>query len=332
LKCLVIDFGGTLTKSCLMDENAEIINKSEEPSPLASDDDFIGFLKGIYDKNRESIDGVTISMPGMIDIKSGLLKGGGAFESLWGKNLYDIIRSVITVPFSVENDGKCGALAEVWKGNLKDVEDGVVVIIGTGDAGGIIKNRKIHRGFHNTAGEISYLMSRPGEYGTQNMMCMHAAMMGLTMKSAAAKGYDRSALESGALRQNTLGEIYSTKTASDGKNPPKNEIVDGRLVFKWLEEGDTEIVAVYKDFIEHIGMMLFNIQVVFDPEKIAIGGGISKEPRLIPDIRAELDRIRQPIAEAGAPDITLVSCKYLGDANMVGAMFNFLQNHNPEMI
>lgn len=332
MKCLTVDFGGTMTKFCLMDENAEISHKDEQPSPLVGIDAFVAFLKKLYEENKDQIEGVAISMPGMIDIKTGLLKGGGAFMDLWGKNLYDLIRSVIPVPFSVENDGKCGALAEVWKGNLQDVNDGVVLIIGTGDAGGIIKDRKIHRGFHNTAGEVSYLMCRPGEYGTQNMMCVHAAMMGLTAEAAAAKGYGRSTLESGLLRRSDANRFLSADVKDGGSGPAEKIVVDGRLVFKWLEEGDPAIVEIYRKFIQHIGMMLFNLQVVYDPEKIAVGGGISREARLIPDIQAELDRIQQPLIQAGAPAVTLVPCKYLGDANMVGAMFNYMQIHHPDRI
>ena len=38
----------------------------------------------------------------------------------------------------IENDGKCAALAELWKGNLSDVENGVVIEIDTEISGRII--------------------------------------------------------------------------------------------------------------------------------------------------------------------------------------------------
>jgi predicted NBD/HSP70 family sugar kinase len=245
---------------------------------------------------------------------------------LWGKNLYELIGSVVSLPFTVENDGKCGALAEVWKGNLADVDDGVVVILGTGNAGGVIKNRKVHRGLHDTAGEISYLMVRPGEYGVNNILCMHAAMMGLTMKVAAAKGYGQSSLESASLRR-ADSNVYqgpqpgSRPAASDGGQLT----IDGPQIFRWIEAGDAPTLQAYREFIAALGMILFNLQVVYDPEKIAIGGGISRIPRLLPDIQAELDRIQQGIAQLFSPTVNLVPCTFLGDANLVGAMYNFIQ-------
>lgn len=331
MRCLVIDFGGTLTKFCLMDEKAEIAEKGELPSPLVGVDSYVSFVEGLCDKHKGRIDGVAISMPGMIDVKSGLLKGGGAFMDLWGKNLYDLIRRAVSLPFSIENDGKCGALAEVWQGNLKDVRDGAVMIIGTGNAGGIIKDRAIHHGFHDTAGEVSYLMTRPGEYGAQNMMCMQAAMMGLTMKAAAAKGYGSSALESGALKREDAAENLGLGGMGKEGGAEAGFVIDGPQIFKWLEEGDPAIAAIYRDFIANIGMMLFNIQVVFDPEKIAVGGGVSRVPRLIPDIQAELDRIEGPLIQFNVPRVKLVPCKFLGEANLVGAMYNYLRAFHPEM-
>lgn len=53
----------------------------------------------------------------------------------------------------------CAALAEAWIGNLADCDDGIVVILGTGVGGGIIKDKKLHRGRHFTAGEFSFIFT-----------------------------------------------------------------------------------------------------------------------------------------------------------------------------
>lgn len=328
MNCLVIDFGGTYTKYCLMDGNASISEKNEQPSPLVGIEAFTAFIKNLYEIHKSRIEGIAISIPGMIDIKTGLHKGGGAYMDLWGKNLYELIGSVTPLPFVVENDGKCGAMAEVWKGSLEDVNDGVVMIIGTGNAGGIIKDRKIHRGFHDIAGEVSYLMTKPGEYGPSNMLCMHSAMMGLTMKVAAAKGYGQSSLESASLRREDSNVYQGPRAGAEKEGEAKPCVmVDGPQIFRWLEEGDPDTVHAYEEFIADLGMTLFNLHVVYDPEKIAIGGGISRIPRLLPDIQAELNRIQEAIAHLFSPTLTLVPCKFLGDANLVGAMFNFMQRN-----
>ena len=63
------------------------------------------------------------------------------------------------LPVTIENDGKCAALAEKWKGSLKDCRNGAVVVLGTGVGGGIIIDHKLYRGGHFTAGEYSYILT-----------------------------------------------------------------------------------------------------------------------------------------------------------------------------
>ena len=59
------------------------------------------------------------------------------------------------IDISIENDGKCAALAELWKGSLKDSEHGLVLTLGTGIGGGVIVNGKLLRGKNFAAGELS---------------------------------------------------------------------------------------------------------------------------------------------------------------------------------
>lgn len=157
---LVIDFGGTLAKYSIMNENCELYKQAELEAPLASKESFIDFLCRVYEecKIEYKIAGIAISMPGVIDERNGVIHSAGAYLGLYGMNLKKELRNRIPVPVSVENDGKCGALAEVWKGNLKDCQDGIVLILGTAVAGGLIKDRKIHKGKNFSAGEFSYML------------------------------------------------------------------------------------------------------------------------------------------------------------------------------
>ena len=75
------------------------------------------------------------------------------------QNIVELLGSRCPVPVALENDGKAAALAEAWNGNLKDCQDGIAIILGTGVGGGIIKDRRVYRGRHAAAGEFSYLVT-----------------------------------------------------------------------------------------------------------------------------------------------------------------------------
>ena len=57
-----------------------------------------------------------------------------------------------------------------------------------------------------------------------------------------------------------------------------------------------------------------------DPEKIAIGGGISAQPLLIRMIREELEKICGMMPhEISVPEVTV--CRYFNDSNLIGALY-----------
>ena len=71
---LVFDAGGTFTKYALMDENAEILEKDKVPTPdyhTKTKEDYYAVLDSVVEKYRKRIEGIAISMPGMLDNKDG---------------------------------------------------------------------------------------------------------------------------------------------------------------------------------------------------------------------------------------------------------------------
>ena len=143
---LVFDAGGTFTKYALMDENAEILEKDKVPTPdyhTKTKEDYYAVLDSVVEKYRNRIEGIAISMPGMLDNRNGYCVTAGYLAYLAGSTVGTELSQRYGIPVSVENDGKCAALAEFWRGSLRGCTNGAVVVIGTGVAGGIILNGKL---------------------------------------------------------------------------------------------------------------------------------------------------------------------------------------------
>ena len=341
MKVLALDFGGSYLKYALVDENAVLSNKGEVPSPATGLEAFVDAIKGVYEKFADQVEGIAISMPGNLDSSTGYARTAGALLDLYGQNVFDLLKD-IPVPKAVENDGKSGALAEVWKGSLAECQDGVVVIIGTGLAGGVIKDRRIHKGKNLAAGEFSCLLVKPGEMSMQNMMVGPGAMMGLTMAVAMAKGIDLSTLETAALMENAkeknafdVEEQMGATEAAKVEPAAEQVRVDGPQIFQWLEEGDPVVTAIYQNFVDHLAYMAFNLQITLDPDKIVFGGGVTRQPRLIKDIQASMDKMMDQANGIGIPlpfvAPTLGVCEFVSDANLVGATYNYMIHHHPEL-
>ena len=151
---LVFDWGGTFLKYAIIDKKANIIEKNKVPTPQPTGDNdsdrkkFFEVIDGIVEKYKETVDGIAISMPGMIDIRRGYTMTAGWITYLTGMYLVEYMSARYGLRVAVQNDGKCAALAEYWKGSLSDVTNGAVMVLGTAVGGGIIIDGKLYSGTH----------------------------------------------------------------------------------------------------------------------------------------------------------------------------------------
>ena len=289
---LVFDIGGTAIKYCHMNEHGEIFDKHEISSKkLNSLEVFIETISSIYHQSKEKIEGIALASPGVIDAQQGVINIVMAYPYLSGQNVTKLLSKACDgVKVTVENDAKCAGLAEAWKGNAQDYQDAVMVIIGTGIGGAVIKDKQIHHGAHLFAGEISTMILN---YNPKTKKALTwsdvASTRALCIHVAKALG---------------IAEI------------------NGREVFALANQGNQTVLEVLKEFCYQTAIQLFNVQYVYDPEIICIGGGISKQPLLIEMLNVAIDEIGEASNQLLKPKIT--SCKFYNDANLIGALAYFL--------
>lgn len=294
-KYLVLDIGGSAIKYAFMTEKAEFIEKGKVPTPLDNIENFIETIGKIYDLYKEKIQGMAISMPGILDSKNGYAHSGGALLYNSKKEIVKLLKVRCITEITIENDGKCAALAEVWKGSLKECNDGIVIVLGTGIGGGVIKDRKVHKGKHFFAGEFSFMMTNISDSDNlDNMWAVKNGSIALIKGVAEIKGL-------------------------------KEEDIDGIKVFEYANSGDEDVLKVLDIFTNNVANQIINLQCVFDPEKVAIGGGISAQPILIEYIRKNLDKNYKKFEHiADLPRVEVEKCAFCNDSNLIGALYNFL--------
>lgn len=321
MKCLACDFGGSSVKYALVDDRAQLEQSGKLSAPLDSIAAFVDTVGLLYDRYKSQISGIAISLPGYIDPQQGYLSEAGAYKALYHHNIVDLLRH-LPVPVSVENDGKCAALAEAWKGALSDCRDGAVIILGSGIAGGIIKDGKIHSGRDFAAGELSYLITDPTAHNQMGCAYMSAAMHGLTYRTCKAKNLDLAVQDSASILQWLDTKIELPYAAPGGTLYPVK--ADGVQFFKWLEEGDPAVKEIYQNFITALAVVVHSVQLCFAPEKIAIGGGLSLEDRIFSDLNAELKRFYDGMELGPQLRANVVKSRYLNECNLIGAMYHHL--------
>ncbi|WP_298523448.1 ROK family protein [uncultured Methanobrevibacter sp.] len=127
---LAIDVGGTEIKYILTDRSAEI-GEINSVKTDRGEGELFNSLDEIIAPLIRDINGIALSFPGKINADEGIAHTAGAFRWISNLDVKTILEEKYSKPVWIENDGKCGALAEFWKGNLSDVKKGVFIRFGT---------------------------------------------------------------------------------------------------------------------------------------------------------------------------------------------------------
>src|SRR5699024_10125386 len=155
-KYTAFDIGGTNVKYGLVEvENgyAEIKEHHSIPAPGSLD----SLLNRICTFAAEHHDaaGVAISSPGAVS-DEGIVYGASALDYLHGPNMKQLIATRTGLPVYIENDANCAASAEMCAGAAQHHRDFLMMVIGTGIGGAIVKDKKLHKGAHLHGGEFGY--------------------------------------------------------------------------------------------------------------------------------------------------------------------------------
>lgn len=288
---LTIDVGGTAIKYNIMDENIEIFEKG---SIDTNKEDIFYSLDQVITPYLDQIDGIALSFPGLINVDEGIAHTGGSLKNISDLPLKSILEDKYKKKVWIENDGKCVALAELWKGNLKDVKSGVTIGLGTGIAGGIILNGELYRGVDGSAAEFSSILENFDNPNKASSWHKNGSYKGLIISYAEAKGL----------------------------NP---EDIDGIKFFEYYHNGDEDAIRVLKDYAKIIASGIINLQVVLNVEKFCIGGGISSQDVLINEIKSVVHDYFENKASKAIKEPIVDRCFFENNAGCVGALYNFLK-------
>ncbi len=297
---LTIDVGGTNIKYALMTEEAQILEQGEVPTPADSLDVFLDTLTQIYEKYADrEIKALAMSAPGRIDSSTGYFFTSGALGYITGVNLPEKLKDRIPVPVSVENDAKAAALAELWKGSMQGIRNGTVIVLGTGIGGALIIEGKLYRGSTFAAGEYSVTAVRLDEPFRHDKIW---------------------------ARINGVPALVADYASRIGVDPAE---LNGRILFGKANEGDKDALDAIAHYCQHLSTAIISLQTILDVEKVAIGGGISKQPVLLETLNRVLTEMGGPysgVMPFTLPEVT--ACTFGNDANMIGALYHYLYELN----
>ncbi len=204
-----VDLGGTNLRAAALDRNGKIISKISGSTKLSEGRDaVVGDIAASIINLRDEFGvgelvGVGIGVPGFILMEQGILVRSPNLPGFENFPIRDEVERLLKAPVILENDANVAALGEKWMGAGRDVNDLVLLTLGTGIGGGIISGGRILHGVDGMAGELGHMTVNPTgnlcACGNQGCLEKHASatavvamakMLGLGESITSAGVYD----------------------------------------------------------------------------------------------------------------------------------------------
>ena len=311
-----IDIGGTNLKAGLVDESYQITATKKQPLQFLSMEQMGETLAdmaiALVEENnvpRDQVASVGMGFPGPVDDRRGVVIKTVNIPIRF-MPVAEMFHRHWDVPVRLGNDADCAALGEFYHYEDKNIESLILVTLGTGIGTGIILNGKIHTGINGCAGEGGHIvLVHNGEQctcGRRGCWERYASANALIRQTMASMDQHKDSIMWGMLG----GDLSR---------------VDGRTAFEAMHQGDAAARAVIDQYLRYLADGLSNFVNIFQPEVIALGGGVSQardEDLLLPLQSMVLEACFGREADRHT---RLVKAKLGNDAGIIGAALLGLQ-------
>jgi N-acetylglucosamine repressor len=292
-----VDLGTIRTIVATSDLAGRVLEQEEFPTDPCAEktiSQIIKYTRKLIRKSKGTIEGIGVSLPGLIDQESGTALFIPHFK--WRNlEISKEIRAATGLAVSADNDANAAALAELWFGRpeIREVRDFILVLIEEGVGTGIVFDGQIYRGESGAAGEFGHMMIGEGAP--------------VACAAGSRKCWEAFASERAALAR------YKKLTHSLNS---KGSINYGELVDRALS-GETAAKSALKETAHYLGIGIANLVQGLSPEVVIVGGPTVRAWALISD------DVKQAVEESlcrGVPPARIFASTLGAQPTLMGAL------------
>ncbi len=185
-----LDLGGTNVRAAAMDRNGNVLERiAGSTTEKGTKDALLGGMASLIDRLRSkygaaNLAGIGVGVPGFILLKEGIITNSNNLAYIENTPIRDEMEALLGTRVILENDANAAALGEKWMGAGREVDDLVLLTLGTGIGGGVIMNGRALHGYLGMAGELGHMTVVPSgnPCGCGNRGCLekHASATAVT--------------------------------------------------------------------------------------------------------------------------------------------------------
>lgn len=290
---LSMDVGSCKVKYAIINEKLDVIESGSAYSILDDKEKLFTIFADIAKKYQGQVEGMTLSIPGVIDMQTGFAYSGGVFTWVDHVPYAQEVSKAVGMPVAVCNDAKAAAFAEIGYGSLKKTQNGVLLmLLGGGIGGAVVIDGRLVNGSHYGAGEFSYMM---GDYRNRD---------------------DNEDMFASACSMDALAQLVSARCE---KKMNVFQIMAG------LADKDVNVISGVKDYCNRLARYIYNIQCVVDAERFVISGTITDEPMIMDMINEAVDETFQNARFQRIYRPEIKDVVFHDDAKLYGAVYHYRQ-------
>ena len=291
---LGVDVGGTKVAVAAVD-GVTASDGAEHPTETSSTDALLDGVEHVVHRVMREAgepEAIGVGVPSQIDFATGTVETSVNIP-LAGVPLREELGRRFGLPVFVDNDANCAALAEA---HIVGERDLVMLTLGTGVGGGAVIDGMTFRGAHGLGAELGHIAVNPDgppcPGNCANRGCLEAYCSGQAL--------ERDGTE---LARDKPDSALGERLNSDG-NLSTHELVAA------AEDSDPDALFLMDNFGRMLGIGIANYVNVFEPSRLAIGGGLSRASHLFLDraiqeaqaraLPALWKRVNVALAESGA--------------------------------
>ncbi|WP_223607649.1 ROK family protein [Chryseobacterium sp. OSA05B] len=269
---IAIDMGGTMIKIGIVKEDIILSSTSISADSrnglrqrLPYIEQTVKDLLAQQGLSSKDIAGLGIASPGIIDSKQKkILSIDKKFGDAPDIDLEEWCRQTFELPFCIENDARAALLGE-WKyGKAKDMDNVVLMSLGTGVGSAAVIEGQLLKGKHFTAGILG------GHFV-------------INYKGTVCNCGNKGCVE-------TEASTWKLNSHSDNTDVELS-LSDYKTVFQLAEQGDSAALAIRDQSLDVWAACAINLIHAYDPEILILTGGImGSGSHIIPYIRKQTEQ------------------------------------------
>jgi predicted NBD/HSP70 family sugar kinase len=257
-----IALGVSITPTCTTIATSDLAGRVIDQKEFLTDPDqtlnqVINTVREFNLRYQGSIEGVGVSLPGLVDPSTGNALYIPFFP--WRDlPVSDLISKAVGLPVVIDNDANAVALAELWFGRpeVNDARDFILVLVAEGVGTGIIFDGQVYRGQRGAAGEFGHMVI--GAHAPVPCSC----------------GSD-DCWEAFSSERAAIGRYLKLSRSSNKTQITFEELVDRALA------GEENARAALVETARYLGVGISNLIIGFSPEAVVVGGEIARAWDLI---------------------------------------------------